>query len=132
MKYMSALVLLSVAAVLVCSSTLYAECKEGQVDINTSSISQLKTVKGIGDKKAEAIIEGRPYTSVEDLRKVKGVGAKTLDKWRDQLCVGKAGAAPAAAAVSEPVKPKAKKYVPKKAEKEETADKEETESSEAE
>ena len=109
MKCLSALLLLAVAVPLVCVSTLYAECKEGQVDINTASVEQLRTVKGIGPKKAEAIIAGRPYNSVNDLRKIKGVGAKTLDKWREQICVGKAGAV---RAVSEPVV-KEKKAEPK-------------------
>ncbi len=51
------------------------------MDINTATAAQLRTVKGIGEKKAEAIVEG-PYSSVDDLDKVKGVGAKTLEKWR--------------------------------------------------
>lgn len=113
MKRMSALVLLAVGATLVCSSILYAECKEGQVDINTASVAQLRTVKGIGPKKAEQIIAGRPYNSVDDLRKIKGIGAKTLDKWREQLCVGKAGAAPAASAPEPVVKEKKTKKAPK-------------------
>lgn len=131
MKHMSALVLLAVAAILVCSSTLYAECKEGQVDINTASVAQLKTVKGIGDKRAEDIIAGRPYRSVEDLRKVKGVGAKTLDKWREQICVGTPGEASSSSAVSEPAAPKARKSA-KKFERKDKEDKEEKESAEGE
>jgi competence ComEA-like helix-hairpin-helix protein len=130
MKYLSALLLLAVAVPLVCVSTLYAECKEGQVDINTASVAQLRTVKGIGPKKAEDIIAGRPYNSVDDLRKIKGVGSKTLDKWREQICVGKAGAAGAGA---EPVV-KGKKAEPKeeKESKEEREPKEEKESKESE
>jgi len=113
MKCLSSLLLLAVAVPLVCVSTLYAECKEGQVDINTATIAQLKTVPGIKDKRAGAIIAGRPYNSVDDLSKVKGVGSKTLEKWREHLCVGKKGAAaPAAASVSKPVV-KEKKAEPK-------------------
>jgi competence ComEA-like helix-hairpin-helix protein len=123
MKCLSALLLFTVAVTLVCSSILYAECKEGQVDINTASVAQLRTVKGIGPKKAEAIIAGRPYNSVDDLRKIKGVGSKTLDKWREQICVGKAGAAaPAAAAPAPAVK---EKKAERKDAKEEKEDKEE-------
>ncbi len=108
MKRMSALLLFAVGVALVCSSTLYAECKEGQVDINTASVAQLRTVKGIGPKRAEQIISGRPYNSVDDLRKIKGVGAKTLDKWREHICVGKAKAAaePAVKETQEKAEPK--------------------------
>lgn len=108
MKRMSAVVLFTVGVALVCSSALYAECKEGQVDINTASVAQLRTVKGIGPKRAEQIISGRPYNSVDDLRKIKGIGAKTLDKWREHICVGKAKAAaePAVKETQEKAEPK--------------------------
>jgi competence protein ComEA len=101
MRCLAALVLLAVVAPLMCVSPLHAQCKEGQVDINTATEAQLRTVKGIGEKKAQAIIEGRPFTSVDDLRRVKGVGAKSLEKWRDQLCVGKKKAAKAAVPAAE-------------------------------
>jgi competence ComEA-like helix-hairpin-helix protein len=120
MKWLSAILLCAVALVLVCPSFLYAECKEGQVDINTATEAQLRTVKGVGPKKAQLIIENRPYASVDDLRKIKGVGAKTLEKWRPSLCVGKAGAAPAKAAArekeEEPKKEKEEKEESKEAE----------------
>lgn len=110
MRCLAAVVLLAVVASLLCVSPLQAQCKEGQVDINTATAAQLRTVKGIGEKKAEAIIEGRPYSSVDDLDRVKGVGAKTLEKWREYLCVGKKKAAKASvpAAVEEPQEEEAK------------------------
>lgn len=100
MKWMASILVLALALPVVVSS-LYAECKEGQVDINTATEAQLRTVKGIGPKKAEAIIAARPFSSVDDLRRVKGIGAKTLENLRPHLCVGKAAAekAPAKADV---------------------------------
>jgi len=97
MKWLSVGLFVAVALVLMCPSQLFAQCKEGQIDINTATEAQLRTVKGIGPKKAEAIIQNRPYSSLEDLRKIKGVGAKTLEKWRPSLSVGKKTAAPAKA-----------------------------------
>ena len=36
---------------------------------------------------AKKIIRGRPYESVDDLLKVRGIGEKSLEKMRDYLCV---------------------------------------------
>ena len=40
---------------------------EKQIDINSASRAQLKTLPGIGDAEARKIIAGRPYTSKADL-----------------------------------------------------------------
>jgi len=58
-----------------------------QVDLNTASEGQLRSVKGIGPVLAKRIIAGRPYRSVEDLLKVRGIGPKTLEKMRGRLVV---------------------------------------------
>lgn len=56
-----------------------------KIDINTASITQLDELVGIGPKYAQAIIDARPFTSVDDLAKVKGIGnGKTLQKIKDQ------------------------------------------------
>lgn len=54
----------------------------GSININTATSAQLQQLPGIGPSYAEKIIAGRPYASVEDLLKVKGVGEKTLEKLR--------------------------------------------------
>lgn len=52
------------------------------VDINHADVTQLSTLKGIGMKKAQAIVAYRQahgaFQSVNDLTKVKGVGLKML------------------------------------------------------
>ena len=49
------------------------------VDINKANEKELEAIKGIGPKKAQAIVEYRkkngPFKSVEDFEKVKGIGA---------------------------------------------------------
>lgn len=46
----------------------------GSIDLNKATKEQLMTVKGVGEATANAIIAGRPYKTVEDLKKVKGLG----------------------------------------------------------
>lgn len=70
------------------------------VDLNTASAAELQKVKGIGPKKAEAIVEYRkktPFKSVDDLDKVPGFGKSTVDKVRKDLTVADAASAKAPA-----------------------------------
>ena len=55
------------------------------VSINTASAAELAAVKGLSRPVAEAIVAGRPYASVDELVRVKGLGAKTLAKLRTAL-----------------------------------------------
>ncbi len=61
--------------------------KEGLISLNHASSEELQTIKGIGPKKAELIIEGRPYTCLEDLMDVKGIGEKSYRKFREYFCL---------------------------------------------
>lgn len=60
----------------------------GVVNLNTATAAQLDLLPGIGEKAARRIVEHRaktPFVKVEDLRKVKGFGAKKLEKLRPYL-----------------------------------------------
>lgn len=54
------------------------------IDINTASSQQLTELKGIGLKKAEAIVSYRnrhgKFKTAEALSNVKGIGQKTVEK----------------------------------------------------
>jgi competence protein ComEA len=83
------------------------------VDVNSADLSALAALPGVGDKTAQEIVKGRPYKSVDDLAKVKGIGEKKLAKLKPLVTVGAAPAAkPAAAAAAPAAKPAAKSAAP--------------------
>jgi competence protein ComEA len=54
------------------------------IDMNKASVEELKTLNGIGAKKAEAIVQYRTehkcFKNKDDLLNVKGIGKKLLVK----------------------------------------------------
>jgi len=54
------------------------------IDINTAPLEELEKIIGIGPALAQRIIEARPFNSLDDLIKVKGIGEITLQKIKDQ------------------------------------------------
>ena len=61
-----------------------------KVNISTGTKEQLMTLKNVGDKIADRIIEYRkahPFKKIEDLMNVKGIGQKVFDKNKHLLVV---------------------------------------------
>ena len=71
------------------SNTTPSNSKQGTVNINTATLEELQTIKGIGKKKAEAILQYRkehgPFRTKEDLLEVKGIGKKALEAIESQV-----------------------------------------------
>lgn len=63
----------------------------GRLDINRASAADLEALPGIGPALAARIVAHRaahgPFTSVEDLLAVGGIGPKTLDRFAGQIVV---------------------------------------------
>jgi competence protein ComEA len=61
------------------------------IDINTATAAELRQLPGVGPKLSQVIVDERdraPFKSVDDLRRVHGIGAKTLERLRPHVTVG--------------------------------------------
>jgi competence protein ComEA len=60
-----------------------------QVDVNTAELPELINIPEVGDTLGQRIIDYRrqngPFTNVDQLRHVKGIGSKTLEKIKPYL-----------------------------------------------
>ena len=62
------------------------------VDINTATEKQLSSLPGIGPQMAKRIIEARPFKSIQELKRVKGIGDKKFERLKSHVvCEAKAG-----------------------------------------
>jgi competence protein ComEA len=72
------------------AATAAPAAQTGAVNINTATAEELqKSLKGIGKVKAQAIVDYRasngPFTTLDQLLEVKGIGKGTLEKNRDKI-----------------------------------------------
>lgn len=62
-----------------------------KISINSSSIEQLSTIKGISDVLANRIIEYRNqfgcFNSIDEIKNVKGIGNSKFEKIKDFICL---------------------------------------------
>ena len=65
--------------------------KNGKININTASVEELTSIQGVGKSKAEAIYQYRQefgnFKSIEDIKKVSGIGEKLYEQIKDSITV---------------------------------------------
>ncbi|MDF2445703.1 MAG: competence protein ComEA [Moraxellaceae bacterium] len=61
----------------------------GRINVNTADVMALTSLKGVGEKKAQAIVAYRkkngPFNSLEQFEAVPGVGPSIVDKNRNNI-----------------------------------------------
>ncbi len=86
----------ALCALVVLLSMGHAEARErarplaGQINVNAATPDELGLLPGIGSARAEAIVtrrQHRPFRRVEELRKIRGIGAKTYSRIRMYVTV---------------------------------------------
>lgn len=67
------------------------DVKDGKININTADIDLLQTINGVGESLASKIIDYRKqngkFKSIEDLKKVSGIGDKKFEDIKDKVIV---------------------------------------------
>ncbi|BAL80970.1 helix-hairpin-helix domain-containing protein [Caldisericum exile] len=73
------------------STSLATTPKTNKVNINKATKEELMTLPGIGEAKAQAIIDYRtkngPFKTIHDIVNVSGIGEKTFEKIQDLITV---------------------------------------------
>ena len=49
-----------------------------RVNLNTATLTELESIPGVGEVLAKQIVANRPYRSIDDLLKIRGIGEKSL------------------------------------------------------
>ena len=84
-------VLMILAVSFIIGSLSFAEKSDSKfpININQATAKELSALPGIAKKKAEAIIAYREkngkFSTIEDIKKVEGIGKDTLDKIKDHI-----------------------------------------------
>lgn len=71
------------------SSRRVAPGEATMVDVNEASLQRLQTLPGVGPVIAARIVAGRPFATVADLERVKGLGPAAMGRLRGLVSVGR-------------------------------------------
>lgn len=72
---------------------IHISSQESQkININTADATQLMTLDGIGQKKAEAILlyreEKGSFKTIEEMKEISGIGEKTFERFKEKIETG--------------------------------------------
>lgn len=55
--------------------------EDNPVNVNTADFDTLRDLNGVDEVRAQAIIDGRPWTDVNDLTTIQGISQEMVDSW---------------------------------------------------
>ncbi len=90
MKRSYGIAVLAVLSLIAACVVSQAYASGGKVNINSANKEELMTLKYVGEKIADRIIEyrkGHPFKEPSDIMKVKGIGQKVFDVNKDMIIV---------------------------------------------
>lgn len=84
-------ILMTLALAAILSGQALAAPSAGQVNINTASVEELQLLPRVGPSLAQRIVDFRtengPFSSTEELTRVKGIGEKSFESLQPYLTV---------------------------------------------
>ena len=84
MKRLRAFFILALFLASISTSFISAVCEEGQIDINSASTEELDKIVYIGPARAQEMIMLRPFTSVDDMIRITGIGENNIKSIKSQ------------------------------------------------
>ena len=90
MKFLKKSVTVLIIALVIAVLNQNVIASKGKININTATKKELVTLKHVGDKLADRIIEYReahPFQNTEDIMQVKGIGQKVYEANKDVITV---------------------------------------------
>lgn len=73
------------------SHTKSSNDSTGQIHLNQATVSEFQQLKGVGEKKAQAIVEYRQkngsFKNIDEIKNVKGIGSAIFEKNKSRLAL---------------------------------------------
>ena len=70
------------------TQTKSSTAKSSRVNVNSADVKTLETLPGVSSSLANKIVAGRPYKSLDDLKKVKGMSQSKIDGLKNHVTFG--------------------------------------------